>query len=103
MADEAICIGPAQAKLSYLNEDIILDAVKKTGAEAVHPGYGFLSENTKFAKKLVRNIFLFEINHRINQFRLITMLNSLVHQVNQSKLWVIKYIVKELLEKLISP
>ena len=57
MADEAVCIGPAQAKLSYLNEDIILDAVKKTGAEAVHPGYGFLSENTKFAKKLVRNIF----------------------------------------------
>jgi acetyl/propionyl-CoA carboxylase alpha subunit len=57
MADEAICIGPAQARLSYLNEDIILDAVKKTGAEAVHPGYGFLSENTKFAKKLVRNCF----------------------------------------------
>ena len=60
MADEAICIGPAQAKLSYLNEDIILDAVKKTGAEAVHPGYGFLSENTKFAKKLVRKILFFE-------------------------------------------
>ncbi len=57
MADEAVCIGPAQAKLSYLNEDIILDVVKKTGAEAVHPGYGFLSENTKFAKKLVRTIF----------------------------------------------
>ncbi len=57
LADEAICIGPAQAKLSYLNEDVILDAVKKTGAEAVHPGYGFLSENTKFAKKLVSNIF----------------------------------------------
>lgn len=54
MADEAICIGPAQAKLSYLNEDLILDAVKKTGAQAVHPGYGFLSENTKFAKKLVK-------------------------------------------------
>jgi len=52
MADEAVCIGPAQAKLSYLNEDIILDAVKKTGAEAVHPGYGFLSENTRFAAKL---------------------------------------------------
>lgn len=66
MADEAICIGPAQAKLSYLNEDLILDAVKKTGAEAVHPGYGFLSENTKFAKKLVikqkkSNIHIFSI------------------------------------------
>ncbi|CAF4018398.1 unnamed protein product, partial [Rotaria magnacalcarata] len=52
MADEAVCIGPAPTRLSYLNEDIILETVKKTGAEAVHPGYGFLSENTKFAKKL---------------------------------------------------
>ena len=60
MADEAVCIGPAQAKLSYLNEDIILDAVKKTGAEAVHPGYGFLSENTRFAAKLVRKFLSFE-------------------------------------------
>ena len=56
MADEAVCIGPALAKQSYLREDIILDAVKKTGAEAVHPGYGFLSENTRFAKKLVSSI-----------------------------------------------
>ena len=53
LADEAVCIGPAPAKLSYLDENKILDAVKKTGAQAVHPGYGFLSENTKFAKKLV--------------------------------------------------
>ncbi|CAF1227807.1 unnamed protein product [Didymodactylos carnosus] len=52
MADEAICIGPAPTKLSYLNEDAILNAVKSSGAQAVHPGYGFLSENTKFAKKL---------------------------------------------------
>jgi len=43
MADEAICIGPAQTSLSYLNMDKILSAVKVTGAEAVHPGYGFLS------------------------------------------------------------
>lgn len=60
MADEAVCIGPAQAKLSYLNEDVILDAIKRTGAEAVHPGYGFLSENTKFAKKLVRHTITFD-------------------------------------------
>lgn len=53
MADEAVCIGPAPAKQSYLDEDKILNAVKQTGAEAVHPGYGFLSENTRFAKKLV--------------------------------------------------
>ena len=101
MADEAICIGPAQAKLSYLNEDVILDAIKKTGAEAVHPGYGFLSENTKFAKKLVRNLLL-QINIRLNEFRLIIMLNSSVHLVNLSKLWVIKFKVKLLLEKQMS-
>ncbi len=48
-ADEAVRIGPAAAKDSYLNAAAILEAVKKTGAEAVHPGYGFLSENAEFA------------------------------------------------------
>ena len=52
MADEAICIGPAPSVKSYLNVDAIMDAVKKTKTEAVHPGYGFLSENMDFAKKL---------------------------------------------------
>ncbi|OTF76263.1 propionyl-CoA carboxylase alpha chain-like protein, partial [Euroglyphus maynei] len=51
-ADEAYCVGPAPSAQSYLNVDIILDVIKKSGAEAVHPGYGFLSENTDFAKKL---------------------------------------------------
>ncbi|XP_013394907.1 propionyl-CoA carboxylase alpha chain, mitochondrial-like isoform X2 [Lingula anatina] len=55
MADEAICIGPAPTSKSYLNMDAILDAVKQTGAQAVHPGYGFLSENTNFAAKLHEN------------------------------------------------
>ena len=50
-ADEAICIGPAPATLSYLNQDRILQAVAASGAEAVHPGYGFLSENADFAQK----------------------------------------------------
>jgi acetyl/propionyl-CoA carboxylase alpha subunit len=54
MADEAICIGEAAASESYLVMDKILDAIKKTGAEAVHPGYGFLSENANFVQKLVR-------------------------------------------------
>src|ERR1700761_6709979 len=49
MADEAIAIGPPQASKSYLNIEAILDAAKKTGADAVHPGYGFLSENAAFA------------------------------------------------------
>ena len=53
-ADEAVHIGPAPASESYLVIDKIIDACKETGAEAIHPGYGFLSENAKFAKKLKR-------------------------------------------------
>ncbi|XP_064615052.1 propionyl-CoA carboxylase alpha chain, mitochondrial-like [Liolophura sinensis] len=51
-ADEAVCIGPAPSSQSYLNMEAILSAVKSTGAQAVHPGYGFLSENTVFAARL---------------------------------------------------
>ena len=52
MADEAVHLGPPPANQSYLLADKILEAVKATGAEAVHPGYGFLSENAGFAKRL---------------------------------------------------
>ncbi len=52
MADEAVHIGPAPANQSYIVIDNVLDAVRKTGADAVHPGYGFLSENPKFAEAL---------------------------------------------------
>ena len=51
-ADEAVCIGPAQVAASYLNADAILDAAAKTGADCIHPGYGFLSENSGFAKAI---------------------------------------------------
>ncbi|MBF0354728.1 MAG: acetyl-CoA carboxylase biotin carboxylase subunit, partial [Alphaproteobacteria bacterium] len=49
LADEAVCIGPPQARQSYLNIPAILSAATITGAEAIHPGYGFLSENADFA------------------------------------------------------
>ena len=52
MADEAVLIGPATASESYLVADRIVDAVRQTGAEAVHPGFGFLSENAGFARRL---------------------------------------------------
>jgi propionyl-CoA carboxylase alpha chain len=52
MASDAYCIGPALAADSYLNIDSIVEAVEETGADAVHPGYGFLSENAEFAERL---------------------------------------------------
>ena len=52
LADEGVCIGPAASKESYLAMDKIIAACKQTGAEAVHPGYGFLSENQEFSRRL---------------------------------------------------
>src|SRR5574343_27498 len=52
MADEAVCIGPAASKESCLVADRIIAACKQTGSEAVHPGYGFLSENAEFSRRL---------------------------------------------------
>jgi propionyl-CoA carboxylase alpha chain len=52
MADEAVCIGPPPSRESYLRGDRIIEACKATGAQAVHPGYGFLSENEAFAREL---------------------------------------------------
>jgi acetyl-CoA carboxylase biotin carboxylase subunit len=50
LADEAVCIGPPQSKLSYLNMGNVISAADITGADAIHPGYGFLSENAEFAR-----------------------------------------------------
>ncbi|XP_065493660.1 propionyl-CoA carboxylase alpha chain, mitochondrial isoform X2 [Caloenas nicobarica] len=52
MADEAVCVGPAPTSKSYLNMDAIMEVIKETRAQAVHPGYGFLSENKEFARRL---------------------------------------------------
>ncbi|XP_028401675.1 propionyl-CoA carboxylase alpha chain, mitochondrial-like [Dendronephthya gigantea] len=59
MADESVCVGPPPSGESYLNMEAILDAIKSTGAQAVHPGYGFLSENTNFVKLLEDNDVVF--------------------------------------------
>uniref|UniRef100_A0A8C7KL02 propionyl-CoA carboxylase n=1 Tax=Oncorhynchus kisutch TaxID=8019 RepID=A0A8C7KL02_ONCKI len=59
MADEAVCVGPAPTNKSYLNMDAIMDAIRKTGSQAVHPGYGFLSENKEFAKRLAAEDVVF--------------------------------------------
>ena len=78
MADESVCIGPPQSKESYLNIPSIIAACEVSGAEAVHPGYGFLSENASFVEKLnAHNIDLLVQN-------LITL-----------RQWVIKFLQKK--------
>ncbi len=59
LADEAVCIGPALAKDSYLNMPAIISAASITGAEAIHPGIGFLSQNAKFAQMVEEHGFVF--------------------------------------------
>src|ERR1700739_4513390 len=55
LADESVCIGPPPAKDSYLNIPSILSAATVTGADAIHPGYGFLSENEQFARMVMEH------------------------------------------------
>ena len=59
MADEAVCIGAAPSRESYLLGDRVIEAALKTGAEAIHPGYGFLSENAQFCKNCQENGLVF--------------------------------------------
>ncbi|MHB1175577.1 MAG: acetyl-CoA carboxylase biotin carboxylase subunit [Sulfuriferula sp.] len=59
LADESVCIGPAASALSYLNVPAIISAAELTDAEAIHPGYGFLSENADFAERVESSGFVF--------------------------------------------
>ncbi len=59
LADEAVCIGPASSALSYLNMPAIIAAAEVTDSEAIHPGYGFLSENADFAERVEKSGFQF--------------------------------------------
>ncbi|MBX3679746.1 acetyl-CoA carboxylase biotin carboxylase subunit [Cognatazoarcus halotolerans] len=59
LADESVCIGPASSTLSYLNVPAIISAAEVTDSEAIHPGYGFLSENADFAERVEQSGFVF--------------------------------------------
>jgi acetyl-CoA carboxylase, biotin carboxylase subunit len=69
LADESVCIGPAPSALSYLNVPAIISAAEVTDAEAIHPGYGFLSENADFAERVEQSGFTF-IGPRAETIRL---------------------------------
>ena len=69
LADESVCIGPAQSALSYLNMPAIISAAEVTDAQAIHPGYGFLSENADFAERVEKSGFVF-IGPRSESIRL---------------------------------
>lgn len=69
LADESVCIGPAPSKDSYLNMPAIISAAEVTDAQAIHPGYGFLSENADFAERVEKSGFVF-IGPRSESIRL---------------------------------
>src|SRR5512139_1346676 len=70
LADESVCIGPAPSKESYLNIPALISAAEVTDAEAIHPGYGFLSENADFAERVEQSGFVF-VGPRSETIRLI--------------------------------
>merc|ERR1719422_143482 len=71
MADEAIRIGPPPSQQSYLLKDTILEVAKQTGAEAIHPGYGFLSENVEFAEQCQQTQHSLRENHNLDELPLL--------------------------------
>src|SRR3989344_5598570 len=69
LADESVCIGPPRAADSYLNIPAVISAAEVTDAQAIHPGYGFLSENADFAERVEQSGFIF-IGPRAETIRL---------------------------------
>ena len=82
MADESVCIGPANATQSYMNVPAIIAAMEVTDAEAVHPGYGFLAENADFAERVEESGFVF-IGPRAETIRLMGDKVSAINAMRQ--------------------
>ena len=81
LADESVCIGPPQSQKSYLNMPAIISAAEVTDAVAIHPGYGFLSENADFAERVEKSGFTF-IGPRADVIR---MMGDKVSAINVMK------------------
>ena len=85
MADESVCIGSHQPANSYLNIPHLMSAIELTNADAVHPGYGFLSENASFAKILEENKIRFIDNKDIDIEETDLLLLDTLHRYDQLK------------------
>ena len=83
LADESVCIGPAPSAQSYLNIPALIAAAEVTGADAIHPGYGFLAENANFAEQVERSGFVF-IGPRPDTIRLMGDKVSAKHAMQQA-------------------
>jgi acetyl-CoA carboxylase biotin carboxylase subunit len=83
LADESVCIGPPPAALSYLNIPAVISATEVTDAQAIHPGYGFLSENADFAERVEQSGFIF-IGPRADSIRLMGDKISAIHAMKKA-------------------
>ncbi|WP_085247367.1 acetyl-CoA carboxylase biotin carboxylase subunit [Gilliamella mensalis] len=83
LADETVCIGPAASAKSYLNVPALISAAEVTGASAIHPGYGFLSENADFAEQVERSGFIF-IGPKPDTIRLMGDKVSAIHAMKNA-------------------
>ncbi|MBI5612729.1 MAG: acetyl-CoA carboxylase biotin carboxylase subunit [Gammaproteobacteria bacterium] len=83
LADESVCIGPPPASQSYLNIPAVISAAEVTDAQAIHPGYGFLSENADFAERVEQSGFIF-IGPRADSIRLMGDKISAIHAMKKA-------------------